>query len=290
MTTSADRAAMARALARDLSRATETKRAPLALGAIGAAGTFEGYASLFGIADLGRDVVDRGAFAQSLARRGPAQVKMLWQHDPAEPIGAWLAIEEDRIGLKVKGRLNLAVARAREILALMREGQVDGLSIGFRTQRATTDRKTGLRHLKQIDLWEISLVTFPMLPQARVSAVKRATGGGAANLAVAFDSMKWRRDAGRLEAKLIQTTRLLEVRYSPDQPRDDAGRWAEADPGSSDVLAGLVVDICVAMGIARSTDDFGNKWYTVEYECRDGVTIVRQGPGEAPGLIRDPRN
>ena len=172
MITRADRAMLARVLTHDLSRARETKRAPLALGAVSAAGEFEGYASLFGVADLGRDVVDRGAFAASLRKRAAPQVKMLWQHDPAEPIGAWLSVAEDSVGLKVKGRLNLAVSRAREILALMREGQVDGLSIGFRTQRASVDRKTGLRHLKQIDLWEISLVTFPMLPQARVTAVK----------------------------------------------------------------------------------------------------------------------
>lgn len=169
-----DRAAMARALARVLTRAPETKRAPLALGAVEASGLFEGYASLFGVADLGGDVVMAGAFADSLRRRGPARVKLLWQHDPAEPVGAWLSIEEDSRGLRVKGRLALEVARAREILALMRDGQVDGLSIGFRTQRATQDRKTGLRRLHKIDLWEISLVTFPMLPQARVIALKQA--------------------------------------------------------------------------------------------------------------------
>ncbi len=169
-----DRAAMARALTRALARAPENKRAPLALGEVSVTGLFEGYASLFGIADLGGDVVLAGAFRDSLHKRGADRVKMLWQHDPAEPIGAWLAIEEDSRGLKVKGRLNLEVARAREILALMREGQIDGLSIGFRTQRATQGRKTGLRQLHKLDLWEISLVTFPMLPQARVTAVKQA--------------------------------------------------------------------------------------------------------------------
>lgn len=174
MTIRIDRAAMARVLTRAMARAPETKRAPLALGEVGASGLFEGYASLFGLADLGGDVVVPGAFSESLRRRGAIQIKMLWQHDPAEPIGAWLAIEEDGKGLKVKGRLNLAVSRAREILALMSDGQVDGLSIGFRTQRAFQDRQTGLRHLQKIDLWEISLVTFPMLPQARVTAVKDA--------------------------------------------------------------------------------------------------------------------
>ncbi|HMN72459.1 MAG TPA: HK97 family phage prohead protease [Rhodoblastus sp.] len=170
-----DRATMARALTRALTRAPEMKRAPLAVGEVSATGLFEGYASLFGVADLGGDVVMAGAFRDSLRKRDADRVKMLWQHDPAEPIGAWLAIEEDARGLKVRGRLNLEVSRAREILALMRDGHVDGLSIGFRTLRAMQDRKTGLRHLQKLDLWEISLVTFPMLPQARVTAVKNAS-------------------------------------------------------------------------------------------------------------------
>ena len=153
--------------------ARETKRAPLALANVDASGVFEGYASLFGVVDLGRDVVMPGAFRETIARRGASGVKMLWQHRAAEPIGAWLAIEEDARGLKVTGRLNLAVAKAREVLALMREGAVDGLSIGFRAERSQRDAN-GLRRLKKIDLWEISLVTFPMLPQARVTAIKRA--------------------------------------------------------------------------------------------------------------------
>ena len=168
-----DRAAMARELARALTRAPESKRAPLAVGEVSATGVFEGYASLFDVADLGGDVVQAGAFRDSLRKRGADRVKMLWQHDPAEPIGAWLAIEEDARGLKVKGRLNLEVARAREILALMREGQVDGLSIGFRTVEGRTNPKTGIRRLSKIDLWEISVVTFPMHPGARVGAFKR---------------------------------------------------------------------------------------------------------------------
>ena len=153
--------------------ATEIKRAALMLSQVAPEGTFSGYASVFGVADTGRDVVARGAFRDSLVKRGPRGIKMLWQHDANEPIGHWEALAEDAHGLKVKGRLNLAVARAREVLALMREGAVDGLSIGFRTEKSATDRKSGLRTLLKIDLWEISIVTFPMLPQARVSAVKR---------------------------------------------------------------------------------------------------------------------
>ncbi|GEP09611.1 hypothetical protein MMMDOFMJ_0719 [Methylobacterium gnaphalii] len=85
-------------------------------------GLFAGFASVFGVPDLGRDTVVAGAFAASVARRGAAGVRMLWQHDPAEPIGRWLSLVEDARGLRVEGRLNLAVQRAREVDALMREG------------------------------------------------------------------------------------------------------------------------------------------------------------------------
>ena len=135
-------------------------------------GVFEGYASLFGVADLGRDVVAPGAFAESLAKRGAKDVRLLWQHDPGAPLGRWLSIAEDRRGLRVRGKLSLAVERARDIHALMREGAVDGLSIGFRVERARAERPTGLRRLERLDLWEISIVTFPMQPGARVETVK----------------------------------------------------------------------------------------------------------------------
>lgn len=155
-------------------RPRETKRAEAALARATQEGVIEGYASIFGVADSGGDIVMKGAFARSLARRGAAGVKMLWQHAAAEPIGVWTSIVEDAKGLKVAGRLDLTVARAREALSLLRGGAIDGLSIGFRTRRATTDKTSGLRRLYEIDLWEISIVTFPMLMQARVDVVKRA--------------------------------------------------------------------------------------------------------------------
>jgi HK97 family phage prohead protease len=142
--------------------------------AVDAVGVFEGYASLFGEADLGKDVVMPGAFRDSLKTRGAAQVRLLWQHDPAQPIGRWLSIAEDLRGLRVRGQLNLAVERARDIHALMRDGAVDGLSIGFRVERARAERPTGLRRLEKLDLWEISVVTFPMLPGARFETVKQS--------------------------------------------------------------------------------------------------------------------
>ena len=151
---------------------TERKFARATLSAVEADGTFTGYASLFGRADLGRDMVMPGAFRASLARRGAGGVKMLFQHDPDTPIGVWLDIREDGEGLLVKGRLTTEVARAREVHALMRAGALDGLSIGYRTVRGRTDAKTGVRALLEVDLWEISVVTFPMLPEARVTSVK----------------------------------------------------------------------------------------------------------------------
>jgi HK97 family phage prohead protease len=158
----------------DGSSVREVKLLAEPLSAVAADGIFEGYASLFGIADLGKDVVMPGAFTDSLRTRGAANVRLLWQHDPSEPLGRWLSIEEDRRGLRVRGKLNLSVERARDIHALMREGAVDGLSIGFRVERARAERPTGLRRLEKLDLWEISIVTFPMLPGARVETVKRA--------------------------------------------------------------------------------------------------------------------
>lgn len=154
--------------------APETKRLDLPLSQASETGVFSGYASLFGIVDSGGDMVMSGAFARSLIKRGTSGVKMLWQHQAAEPIGLWISVVEDSRGLKVEGRLDLSVARAREALSLMRKGAIDGLSIGFRTLRATTEKSTGLRRLHEIDLWEISVVTFPMLPQARIGAVKQA--------------------------------------------------------------------------------------------------------------------
>ncbi|WGH78354.1 HK97 family phage prohead protease [Jannaschia ovalis] len=130
-----------------------------------------GYASFFGVEDTGRDIVAPGAFCDSLARIGTEghSVKMLWQHDPAQVIGVWDEVREDERGLRVSGRLLDGVSRAREAAALIDAGALDGLSIGYTVRRAGRDEK-GRRLLKELELWEVSLVTFPMLPSARVGA------------------------------------------------------------------------------------------------------------------------
>ena len=142
-------------------------------------GEFEGYASLFGVPDGAGDVVAHGAFAATLRRRPPDKVRMLYQHSALEPLGVWQTIHEDARGLYVRGRLVLDVVRAREVRSLIREGALNGLSIGFRTVRATRDAKTGLRTLTEIELWEISVVTFPLLADSKVTVV----GGKSAPLA-----------------------------------------------------------------------------------------------------------
>ena len=135
-------------------------------------GLFTGYASLFGKRDASGDMVMPGAFAASIKKRGCENIRMLFQHDPAEPVGVWLDIHENARGLCVQGRLDKNVQRGRELFSLLENGGLDGLSIGFKTITAKQDRATNTRHLMALDLWEISLVTFPMLEGARVSAFK----------------------------------------------------------------------------------------------------------------------
>ncbi len=142
--------------------------------AVSEEGIFEGYGAVFGNRDAYDDIIVEGAFADSIRRhngRGPS-VKMLWQHDPTQPIGVWDELSEDNKGLKVVGRLLLEVQRAREAYVLMRAKALDGLSIGYMTQKYENDAESGIRKLLKIDLWETSPVTFPANPKARVRRVK----------------------------------------------------------------------------------------------------------------------
>lgn len=180
------------------------KYADLTLQGVSGDGTFSGYASVFGEVDLGRDEIAPGAFSRSLSRRGASGVRMLFQHDAAEPLGRWRTIREDARGLYVEGVLAPGVARAREVLSLMKSGALDGLSIGFQTVRAKTDRATGVRRILEADLWEISIVTFPMLPSARVSNVKNA---------------RWFRDGEtELVRAMRRAARLMKRQTSKSQP------------------------------------------------------------------------
>ena len=138
-------------------------------------GTISGYGSVFGVRDLHADIVEAGAFAASIADHKAAKTApaMLWGHDPDRPIGVWDSFSEDQYGLKVSGRLNLDTQDGKEALALLKQGAFNGLSIGYRVNPggAAIDRG-GVRRLKSVELWEVSLVTFPSNRSARVDGVK----------------------------------------------------------------------------------------------------------------------
>ena len=152
---------------------------PIELKALGDDGSFEGYGAVFSNVDLGNDRVLPGAFVESLTRhrREGTSVKMLWNHNPSEPIGIWEDLAEDSKGLWGKGQLILDVARAREVHALMKRKAIGGLSIGYATIEDKVE--AGVRLLKKVDLWEVSPVTFPMNDRARIESVKTDQLGAA---------------------------------------------------------------------------------------------------------------
>lgn len=215
-----------------LSPAPELKFTALDLTDADTTGVFEGYASLFNREDLARDVIVPGAFSRSIAERGAAGIRMLFQHDPHQPIGVWERIEEDHRGLKVRGRLTLEVEKAREVLWLMRAGAIDGLSIGFKASRSRRDAKGGVRRIEAIELWEISIVTFPMQPGARIAGVKSSPFAGTRPTERQFE--RWlTRDAGftRSEARA-----LMRHGFQGLTTRRDAG----SDPNGEAELAGQI--------------------------------------------------
>jgi len=146
---------------------------PLELKTLDGEGRFAGYASVFDVVDNQRDIISRGAFTRTINGR-IGMIKLLWQHQQEEPIGVFDRMFEDAHGLYVEGRLLLGVQRAKEAYTLMKEGAVSGLSIGYSPARYTIDPETGIRVLQEVELWEVSLVTFPANTMAGVTVVKQA--------------------------------------------------------------------------------------------------------------------
>jgi HK97 family phage prohead protease len=179
-------------------------------------GSFEGYASVFNVVDQGMDVVAKGAFQKSLGERKP---KMLWQHDVGQPIGVWDHVEEDEKGLFVKGRLLKDVRQGAEAMALLRAGALDSMSIGYRTKQSVDEGQGSVRRLVEVELHEISLVTFPMLPSAKITDVKA--------IGTERDFEKFLRDAGysRKEATAIALHGFKAI----DPQRDADGGELNAD-------------------------------------------------------------
>jgi len=170
---------------------------PFEIKAVEDDGTFEGFGSVFGNVDSYKEIVAPGAFAESLAgwKAAGRLPPVLWQHRSGEPIGPYLAMEEQAVGLYVKGSLLVNdVQRAKEARALMKAKAVNGLSIGFVTREDSYDRVSGIRTLKKVDLWEVSVVTFPANPAAQISSVKSAIDA----IETLRDAESFLRDVGRL--------------------------------------------------------------------------------------------
>lgn len=152
----------------------ETRSCSLTVKAIGDGGEIEGYASVFGVLDTWADIIAAGAFAATISAHKSAGTMpaMLWQHDGDDPIGVWTEMTEDANGLKIKGRLCLDTSCGKEAHALLKMGAINGLSVGFITKAYEYDTESDVRTITEVDLWEVSLVTFPANSKARVTSVK----------------------------------------------------------------------------------------------------------------------
>lgn len=196
-----------------------TKDFKFELKAMSEDGTFEGYLSVFDVVDRGGDLVEKGAFSKTIKEAPGGFVPMLWQHDEKKPIGK-LYLSEDDYGLKVRGELSLGVAQADEAYKLLKDGVVRGLSIGYKAIRKQMDK--GVRHLKEIALFEGSVVTFPMLPLAQVTAVKDM--GGKSDFLTELAEAQMYAMRGMIMQSLCRSLDDIAYEYSEDM--DAAARIA----------------------------------------------------------------
>lgn len=157
-------------------------------------GVIEGYGSVFGVRDAYSDIVAAGAFKASLSAHKAAGTMpaLLWQHNADEPIGVWTDMVEDDRGLSIRGKLALDTVRGKEAHALVKMGALNGLSIGFYSKSWQYDTENEVRTLTEVELWEVSLVTFPANRAARVTDIRSATEG----VALPKDAERILRDAG----------------------------------------------------------------------------------------------
>lgn len=212
----------------------EVRSYALQLKATGDDGTVEGYGSVFGERDSYDDVIAPGAFKGSLAAHKTAGTMpaMLWQHDGAKPIGIWTEMVEDSKGLRIKGQLALETVLGKEAHALLKLGALNGLSIGFVSKQWTYDRDTDVRTLTELDLWEVSLVTFPANGKARVTNVKAAD-----DLAAPKDAERLLRDAGF--SKSDATAFVSRVMRMGEARRESADSTAAAIQAADRLLLAL---------------------------------------------------
>lgn len=176
---------------------TKHLQIPLEIKSVSETGVFSGYGSVFHNEDSYGDVVRPGAFKKSLAEwaKKDRLPPMLWQHDRREPIGVFTKMVEDEKGLFVEGRLLIDdIPQARAAYALLKEKALGGMSIGYREILIEQDHDEKVTNLLELDLWEVSVVTFPANEEATVDSVKSALAGGGLPTLPEFE--KFLRDAG----------------------------------------------------------------------------------------------
>jgi len=204
--------------------------------ALSETGEFEGYGSVFGVVDLGLDVVERGAFAKTLQER--PKIKLLWQHDQHQPIGVFTEAYEDEHGLYMKGQLNLEVRQGREAYALLKQGAMDGMSIGYQTVKYRHDEESGIRYITELKLWETSLVTFPMNEVAQVSAVKSAvedlTEEQKTQVMSFINALKGADDTDETASGI---NNLIKALRGDEEPQDDSTPTSISVEGKGDATA-----------------------------------------------------
>lgn len=213
----------------------ETRTFAVQIKAVSEDGTIEGYGSVFGVLDKYSDMIVKGAFAASLASHKSAGTMpaMLWQHDADAPIGVWTDMIEDTKGLRVKGRLCLDTAAGKEAQALLKMGAVNGLSIGFVSVKWAYDEAADVRTLTELDLWEVSLVTFPANEKARVTSVKASPD----DITTPKDAERTLRDAGF--SKADATALVSRVMRLGEKRSDSAASIATAQRAAQRLLASL---------------------------------------------------
>jgi len=219
---------------KDAAGGREVRSFALQIKAAGDDGTVEGYGSVFGVRDNYDDVIAKGAFVQSLKDHKAAGTMpaMLWQHDADKPIGVWTEMVEDEKGLRIKGQLAMETVKGKEAHALLKMGALNGLSIGFMSKEWSYDRETEVRTLTAIDLWEVSLVTFPANEKARVTNVKSAD-----EMATPKDAEKALRDAGF--SKSDATAFVSRVMRMGEERSDSANSTAVAMKAADRLLRSL---------------------------------------------------
>lgn len=202
-------------------------------------GIFNGYGSTFGgKPDSYKDIIMQGAFQETLEKggRNGFGIAMLWQHNPDQPVGSWLDLQENKKGLKVQGKLTLGVRQADEALLLMKDKALQGLSIGYSIPKGgyEIDEKTNIRYIKKIDLWEISLVTFPANTNAQITRVK------------AIEEAKTERELEKAlrDAGLSRKEALIMVQRSKPYLRQlrNEGSWKNVLAGLKKVNAQLEIN------------------------------------------------